>query len=148
MRLASFSVAGDSVVTSVVYAGMVEELPKQQEISRSHSLERTIYDALSDPITTAVLVVGAVSLLGLAGSGGLGGSRLPSPNNGKNSPSPTAPAREENRKRAKLGSVVTKKLKAINHNDEGKGDQSETWRLFGGSMFELKVIHASATGKY
>jgi hypothetical protein len=148
LSVAAFSVDGDSVVTSVVAAGMVEELPNQQEISRSLSLERPIYNALSDPITTTVLVVGAVSLLGLAGSGGLGGSRLPSPNNGNSSPSPTAPAREENRKRAKLGSVVTKKLKAINHDDEGKGDQSETWRLFGGSMFELKVIQASAIGKY
>ena len=148
LSVAAFAVNDDSVVTSVVAAGMVDELPSQQEIVRSLSLERPIYDALSDPVATAVLVVGAVSFLGLAGAGGLGGSRLPSPNNGSGSPAPTEPAREENRKRAKLGSVVTKKLKALNHDEPGKGDRLETWKLFGGSMFELKVNRATAIGRY
>ena len=144
LSVAAFAVDEGGLVTDVIPAGMVEDLPNEQEILRALELDRALHDPRTDPVTTAALVVGAVALLSLAGAGALGSSTLPSNGGGSNS-NTSEPAREQSRKRAKLGSVVTKKLKALSDDGEGSTDRGRTWKFFGG--FEKWVIRASAVGR-
>jgi len=147
LSVSSFAVDDNGVVTNLIPAGMLDKLPDDEAVSRALELNRPLYDAIADPITTAAIAAGAVALLGLAGSGGLGGSSTPS-SGGGSSPSSSESAREEPRKRAKLGNVVTKKLKALGTDSEGSGDRSRTWRLFGRNRFESWVIRAAAVGRF
>ena len=77
------------------------------------------YSPQDDPVTSRQLAVAATALLSLAAAGG-------------------AAERREAR-RGKLAGVVTKKLKALKTDEEGRGDRSTTWRGVGTALFDRSM---------
>lgn len=80
------------------------------------------YSPQDDPITTRQLAVAATALLSLAAAG--------------------AAAERREARRGKLAGVVTKKLKAVKTDEEGRGDRSSTWRGFGTAAFDRSMNDA------
>lgn len=80
------------------------------------------YSPQDDPVTTRQLAVAATALLSLAAAG--------------------AAAERREARRGKLAGVVTKKLKALKTDEEGRGDRSATWRGVGTAPFDRSMNDA------
>jgi hypothetical protein len=80
------------------------------------------YSPQDDPVTTRQLAVAATALLSLAAAG--------------------AAAERREARRGKLAGVVTKKLKALKTDEEGRGDRSATWRGVGTALFDRSMNDA------
>jgi hypothetical protein len=80
------------------------------------------YAPQDDPVTTRQLAVAATALLSLAAAG--------------------AAAERREARRGRLAGVVTKKLKALKTDEEGRGDRSATWRGGGTALFDRSMNDA------
>jgi hypothetical protein len=122
------------------------EGPDDERLARALEAGRPVWDPDSRPLTSALIAVTAMSLIALAGAGGMS-SGLGSQPSGQSSSQPqgrspdrtsedSAPSTRdddtgdgESKSRGKLAGVVTKKLKGIQVSSTARGDLSSTWAL-------------------
>lgn len=122
------------------------EGPNDERLARALEAGRPVWDPDARPLTSALIAVTAMSMIALAGAGGiatgLGGgasSQMSTQSQGQGSGqgsdgSPTNSADndsqdEEKTSRGKLATVVTKKLKGINVSSTARGDVSGSWAM-------------------
>lgn len=101
--------------------------PDDARLSRALEFDRPIWDPASRPLTTGAIVVAAMSLISLAGAGGV--SRALSGSAGSGAVVESGQRRRN--AKGKLAGVVTKKLKGIQVSSTARGDLSSTWGMPG-----------------
>ena len=107
---------GDEVLLGTNPSGSTERAPANPRESVQP------YSPQNDPVTTRQLAVAATALFSLAAAG--------------------AAAERREARRGKLAGVVTKKLKALKTDEEGRGDRSATWRGVGTALFDRSMNDA------
>jgi hypothetical protein len=114
----AFTIDADQVATAIAppAQSVMPVAPGSPELERALAAGKPIYDPGLHPATTAAVAVAGIALLGIAGLGGM------------SSPSSGAGQSGTKTARGKLAGVVTKKLKVVKDEEEGRGDRSRTWR--------------------
>ncbi|TEX44797.1 MAG: hypothetical protein B7C54_06455 [Acidimicrobiales bacterium mtb01] len=138
----SFLLEPDGTFDRIAQPRAITDLngPDDERLARALELGRPVWDPDARPLTTALIAVTAMSLIALAGAGGvtagLGGrpssSTTDQPSNRESDDDSGSSDRDGERKknsRGKLAGVVTKKLKGIQVSSSAWGDLSGTWAL-------------------
>ena len=114
----AFMIDAEQVATAIAPPAqvVVPMEPGSPELERALEAGKPLYDPGLHPATTAAVAVAGIALLGIAGIGGLTSS------------SAGAGQSATKTSRGKLAVIVTKKLKAVKADEEGRGDRSRTWR--------------------
>ncbi len=113
-----------NLAVKVIPQGAMPVLDALPTVIGSRSPRETVqpYSPQDDPVTTRELAVATTALLSLAAAG--------------------AAAERREARRGKLAGVVTKKLKALKSDEEGRGDRSATWRGAGTASFDRSMNDA------
>jgi len=113
-----------NLAVKVIPQGAMPVLDALPTVIGSRSPRETLqpYSPQDDPVTTRELAVATTALLSLAAAG--------------------AAAERREARRGKLAGVVTKKLKALKSDEEGRGDRSATWRGAGTASFDRSMNDA------
>lgn len=127
--IGTFEIDDADVVTAFVEPGQVGTpmAPDDPQLERALAAGAPVYDVALFPAVIATVAVAGAAFMGLAGAGGMTGGA-------------GAAAREEgSSSRGKLATIVTKKLKALDADDEGPGDRSRTWAMPGTSRADAWI---------
>lgn len=128
--MAAFALDEDGVVTALAPPAEVTGItPGGREISRALRYEAPVYNIANHPVTTAAVATTAAVFLGLAGAAGMSGAGSGMARGSASASGDSGAGSGERRSRGKLASVVTKKLKRLDQDAAGAGDESRTWRL-------------------
>ena len=125
----TFALDADRTFARIVQPRTITDLagPSDARLARALELDRPVWDPGSRPLTTGAIVVAGMSLITLAGAGGVSrGLATQSVGGGDD-----AGGQRRRNAKGKLAGVVTKKLKGIQVSSAARGDQSSTWRIAG-----------------